>query len=349
VLVLVLASGCAGTAGPSRPVTLEVAAFGDCPALYACTWTHSAAGDELVVHGLRLQAADNRHLVVRAPLALFVLDGFDLVGFTDALEVLPSVGNATVVLQHGHVVAPASPVPQPGGLTAIQVTGAGRLEVADVSVHGYTTALAANVSGDAAIHGLRVDAGLVGLSVVARGTLGVSGLDAGSFNPAEPALAATFTGRDVRLEDSRIDLHGALAAIGFLARASTLAVRNLTVQGGMMGGVIASFDADVEGSRFEDVSENRGIPPVALEVLAGGNPLASNRVHGCSFASDPGYGLLSDWPLEASGNWWGDATGPSVAATPTTPRVGGHGSAVNGEVRFAPWLTAAPDASLSGA
>lgn len=61
-----------------------------------------------------------------------------------------------------------------------------------------------------------------------------------------------------------------------------------------------------------------------------------NQVHYNNIAGNSTHGVFKEGlpPVDASNNWWGDPSGPSVAGP-------GTGDAVNENVLFAPWLSAA--------
>jgi nitrous oxidase accessory protein NosD len=81
---------------------------------------------------------------------------------------------------------------------------------------------------------------------------------------------------------------------------------------------------------------------IYLESVAGSSSVLINHN---SLAQSDGYGLYvknSTITIDATNNWWGDASGPSGGvADPVTTRIAnGTGVAVSGNVHFDPWLTA---------
>lgn len=61
-----------------------------------------------------------------------------------------------------------------------------------------------------------------------------------------------------------------------------------------------------------------------------------------NFQGNGQFGLSSNIPIVAQGNWWGDASGPTHPSNPT-----GTGDAVNDNVGFDPWLASAVDIGFS--
>ena len=99
---------------------------------------------------------------------------------------------------------------------------------------------------------------------------------------------------------------------------------------------LAGVKLDLTEAYYGGSSPVNPVYNATSNIQATGNSITGNGA-GVQVIGTPTNGFV----LNASGNWWGDATGPSNA----TENPGGLGNAVSGNVDFTPWLNIGTDTS----
>ena len=197
-----------------------------------------------------------------------------------------------------------------------------------------------DVDGDVSISGCSTDGnGDTGFAIYARGNVSINPSSA-EGNSGGGFFISTFG--DVTISNSsangniidgfRIGVDGDVSISGSSANGNSrygVALYSHGATGGVVDNVTIQ-DCHIRGNG-EDGIEFR-------DLLAGGTHLVNGSIICDNVAS--GLRLLSEVVLNAEGNWWGDASGPTH---PTNP--GGTGDAIidgasdaSGVVHFDPWI-----------
>ena len=180
----------------------------------------------------------------------------------------------------------------------------------------------------------------------------IQAINAGALTPFEPTVA-TF--RYNKIVDSEFGFTGYLknsviegnevrglatgGGVGISGQFVDTDIKNNTVAGYAEGAGLTfeehymrelSENVNVEGNTFTE--NNLGIYVFETQTTLTGITINSNR-----FVGNKWYGVRNNGgeTLEATRNWWGDASGPSKAGP-------GDGDGVSSGVRYSPWLGAEP-------
>src|SRR5262249_9800031 len=140
----------------------------------------------------------------------------------------------------------------------------------------------------------------------------------------------------------------ALALNGGLFQGNTIQTTNGASSALVLGGSVTGVDV-----LFNNLSGNqRGLRIVNFGFFPGSGPNSNIEAHFNDFSNsaqgtgifDAGAGDGYTGPLDLSGHWWGNITGPTFAGNP-----GGTGvplvNAFNDTIDFEPWLVYAPDSN----
>jgi hypothetical protein len=158
-------------------------------------------------------------------------------------------------------------------------------------------------------------------------------------------LAAVYNSTNINIEGINFDgtgVSGKLVVVGIAYVDSTGRIADLTVEniiatelgaGVAIIGYVATSTVEIAGTTISNngaVSEGAGI------YVCGGSTL---EAHFNSIMSNSACGLSNDGGgmVDATYNWWGDASGPLHQTNFL-----GKGNAIIGDVDFKPWLGAAP-------
>jgi len=156
-------------------------------------------------------------------------------------------------------------------------------------------------------------------------------------------MAAVYESQNVNIEGISFDgtgVSGKPVAVGIAYVDSTGKITGLTVEniiatnlgaGVAIIGHVGTSTVEIIGAT---ISNNGGLGQGAGIYVCGGSTL---KAHCNKIVDNTNLGVLNDGgkTVDATGNWWGDKSGPSHQTNPL-----GMGNGVFGDVDFKPWLGA---------
>jgi hypothetical protein len=345
VFVLLLAAAAAGcvTPEPVQDLRPDVAVLlpADCAAL---GWRCTDAPEEMVVQGLDLRPTGQETvgIWIEGLTKPLLLHDVTVAGFASGVHVGPSACSACPVrLRQVHLLGPAPEGPldlsDPLSIGVLDEGGAGDLELSDMEVRGYRIGIAATPLHEGPV----------------RGKLGLERVDVTCGMLGVYAAAQ-------RIETVDVQVRGCSEGLGLQALgASTLAGGSATGSdvGARLSGDWRVTGFEASGNRLGIVHHEGLLDAEGLTITGNGaadDPLSgglvstgSGSVHGSTLAGNLGVALqasVTDLPegeartFDATGNWWGAATGP----TPHPARAPGLGDSFSGPVEVVPFLAAPP-------